>query len=106
MHPIQSEVVNHIVQRSESLGHQLFYLATLYASQRAWDSPQASRTRWCAAAVVACVLGMMSKEIVISAPLAVMLYDRAFRLPTWRALRNPGNGRGWLYAMLRGPLRF
>ena len=51
-------------------------------------------------AVAACVLGMASKEIVISAPLAVMLYDRAFRLASWRALLRPGNGRGWLYLAL------
>ena len=56
--------------------------------------------RWYAAAVTACLLGMLSKEIVITAPLAVMLYDRAFRLPSWRALLRPGNGRGWLYVAL------
>jgi tetratricopeptide (TPR) repeat protein len=43
---------------------------------------------------------MLSKEIVISAPLAVMLYDRAFRLPNWSALMRPGEGRGYLYAAL------
>jgi tetratricopeptide (TPR) repeat protein len=99
LHPIQSEVINYVVQRSESLA-SLFYLATLYSAQRAWDAQQSARVRWYAVAVVASVLGMMSKEIVISVPLAVMLYDRAFRLPTWRALLKPGNGRGWLYVAL------
>jgi tetratricopeptide (TPR) repeat protein len=99
LHPIQSEVINYIVQRSEALA-SICYLATLYASQRAWHATPTARLRWYALAVVACVLGMLSKEIVISAPLAVMLYDRAFRLPSWRALRRPGNGRGWLYVAL------
>ena len=99
LHPIQSEVINYIVQRSEALA-SFSYLAILYASQRAWDGTESSRRRWYALAVVACVFGMLSKEIVISAPLAVMLYDRAFRLPSWRALRTPGNGRGWLYVAL------
>jgi tetratricopeptide (TPR) repeat protein len=100
LHPIQSEVINYIVQRSEAMA-SLLYLATLYASMRTWDagSPPA-RVLWSALAVLACVLGMLSKEIVISAPLAVMLFDRAFRLPSWRALLRPGNGRGWLYAAL------
>jgi tetratricopeptide (TPR) repeat protein len=40
---------------------------------------------------------MMSKEIVFTAPLLVMLYDRAFRLQTWKGLIKPGHGRGWLY---------
>jgi Flp pilus assembly protein TadD len=99
LHPIQSEVINYIVQRSEGLA-SLFYLGVLYSSQRAWDAADSSRMRWYALAVASGVIGMMSKEIVISAPLAVMLYDRAFRLPSWRALRQPGNSRGWLYAAL------
>jgi hypothetical protein len=81
LHPLQSEVINYVVQRSEALA-SFCYLATLYASQRAWQGTESSRLRWYALAVMACVLGMASKEIVISAPLAVMLYDRAFRLPT------------------------
>jgi tetratricopeptide (TPR) repeat protein len=99
LHPIQSEVINYVVQRSEGLG-SFFYLGTLYASQRAWDAEPSSRARWYALAIVACLLGMLSKEIVISAPLAVMLYDRAFRLSSWRTLRRPGNGRGFLYLAL------
>jgi protein O-mannosyl-transferase len=97
LHPIQSEVVNYIVQRSESMA-SLCYLAVLYASQRAWESEM--KPRWYAVAVIACALGMASKEIVITAPLAVMLYDRAFRLPSWRALLRPGDGRGFLYVAL------
>ncbi len=99
LHPIQSEVINYIVQRSEALA-SFFYLAVLYASQRAWDAAPSSRVRWYVLAVLMCVLGMMSKEIVISAPLAVMLYDRAFRLPSWRAIAKPADGRGWLYLAL------
>jgi Flp pilus assembly protein TadD len=99
LHPIQTEVINYIVQRSEALA-SLFYLGVMYASQRAWESNGNARIRWYALAVVCCVLGMSSKEIVISAPLAVMLYDRAFRLPSWRALSRPGDGRGWLYVAL------
>ena len=95
LHPIQSEVIDYVVQRNEGLA-TLFYLAILYASQRAWGAP-ASRWGWYAAAAAACVLGMMTKEIVFTAPLMVMLYDRAFRLPSWKALLQPGQGRGWLY---------
>ncbi|HEV8410167.1 MAG TPA: hypothetical protein VGQ30_06645, partial [Gemmatimonadaceae bacterium] len=98
LHPIQSEVIDYVVQRNEGLA-TLFYLAILYASQRAWAAP-ASRWLWYTAAAVACVLGMMSKEIVFTAPLLVMLYDRAFRLHSWKALLKPGHGRGWLYVVL------
>ena len=44
LHPIQSEVINYVVQRSEGMA-SLAYLATLYASQRAWIP---SRRRECA----------------------------------------------------------
>jgi tetratricopeptide (TPR) repeat protein len=99
LHPIQSEVVNYIVQRSEALA-SLAYLAALSASQRAWDAAKSSRAGWYAVAVAACVAGMLSKEIIITAPLMVMLYDRAFRLPSWRSLLRPGDGRGLLYAAM------
>lgn len=100
LHPIQTEAINYVVQRTELLA-SLFYVATLYASVRAWDaSTGSSRFRWYAVAIIACVLGVGSKEIVITAPLAVVLYDRAFRLDSWRALLKPGHGRGWFYLTL------
>ena len=56
--------------------------------------------RWYGAAVLACILGVGSKEIAITAPLAVILYDRAFRLDSWRAVRTAPNGRSRFYAVL------
>ena len=99
LHPIQSEVINYIVQRTEALA-SLCYVLTLYCSIRAWDAGDTTRIRWYAAAVLACVLGVGSKEIAITAPLAVILYDRAFRLDSWRELRRAKNGRGWFYIAL------
>ena len=100
LHPIQTEAIDYVVQRTELLA-SLFYVATLYASLRAWGSPHGkTRMRWYLAGVAAALLGVESKEIAISAPLMVMLYDRAFRLPSWRALLKPGNGRGWFYVAL------
>ncbi len=102
LHPIQTEAINYVVQRTELLA-SLFYVATLYASLRAWDAESnGARIRWYFAAVLACILGVGSKEIVITAPLAVVLYDRAFRLDSWRAVRAPGNNRGWFYVALAG----
>jgi tetratricopeptide (TPR) repeat protein len=87
LHPIQTEAVSYVIQRTELLV-SLFYLGTLYASIRAWDAASRRATfGWYAAAISACALGMGSKEVMISAPLAVMLYDRAFRFDSWRQLR-------------------
>ncbi|HXD24097.1 MAG TPA: tetratricopeptide repeat protein [Gemmatimonadaceae bacterium] len=100
LHPIQTEAVDYVVQRTELLA-SLFYVATLYASLRAWDATTAPRrVGWYVVGILACALGVGSKEIAVSAPLAVVLYDRAFRLAGWRALRRPGNGRGWFYLAL------
>lgn len=86
VHPLNTEAVDYVVQRTE-LVVSLFYLLTLYASVRAWDAVRPrERLQWYVAAAIACLLGMWSKEVMVSAPLAVLLYDRAFRDESWRSL--------------------
>ena len=107
LHPLQTESVVYTTQRTE-LMMALFYLATLYCSVRyltarlvadvegseatspssprqknqrvAQQSPTAgpSGNLWLALAVVVCLAGMASKEVMVSAPLMVLLFDRAF----------------------------
>ena len=75
VHPLQTESVTYIVQRAESIVG-LFYLLMLYCFIRAAESP---RPRvWYGLCVSACALGMASKEVMMSAPLMVLLYDRTF----------------------------
>ncbi len=96
VHPLQTETVNYIVQRSEGL-MGLFLLLTLYCVIRGATS---SRKRgWYAAAVVSCALGMGSKEVMVAAPLAVLLYDRAFLS---RSFGEAFRARAALYAGLVG----
>lgn len=75
IHPLQTESVTYVVQRAESL-MGLFYLFTLYAFIRG-IGPGGSR-RWFALSAAACLLGMATKEVMVSAPLIVFLYDRTF----------------------------
>jgi tetratricopeptide (TPR) repeat protein len=82
LHPLQTEAVTYLVQRAESL-MGLFYLLTLYGFIRAAEAP-ATRT-WKVAAVVSCALGMGSKEVMVSAPFIVLLYDRTFVAGSFRA---------------------
>ena len=94
LHPLQSEAVDYITQRSESL-MALFFLLTLYCAIRARQNHgtrastrqadraplkgnPASTVRWQTLSVVACACGMASKESMVVAPLIVVLYDRAF----------------------------
>ncbi len=82
LHPLQTESVTCVVQRSESL-MGLFYLLTLYGFIRAVEAP--AQRRWQSFAVVMCLLGMATKEVMVSAPLLVLLYDRTFVAGTFRA---------------------
>ena len=91
VHPLLTEPVTYVVQRTELL-MGLFYLLTLYASLRAWDA--ARPARWEALAVGACALGMACKEVMVSAPLMVVLHDVLLRGEPWRALVRR---RGRLY---------
>lgn len=74
LHPLQTEPVNYLTQRTESL-MGLFYLLTLYCAIRGWT----------VGAVLACAAGMASKESMVTAPLVVALYDRSFLFDSWRA---------------------
>ena len=86
VHPLQTESVTYVVQRTESL-MGLFYLLTLYCVIRGHGSVH--RRGWYAAAVVASAMGMACKEVMITAPLVVLLYDRTFFSTSFReALRD------------------
>ena len=75
VHPIQTEAVDYLTQRTE-LMMGLFYLLTLYCAIRALGSD--SPDWWHAAAVVSCLLGAGCKESIVTAPVIVVLYDRIF----------------------------
>jgi len=77
VHPLQTQSVTYIVQRGEAL-MGLFYLLTLYTVIRGAESAGRSRTGWYLAAAICCGLGMASKEVMITAPLVVIVYDRIF----------------------------
>jgi tetratricopeptide (TPR) repeat protein len=97
VHPLNSEVVNYLSQRTESL-MAVCYLATLYAAIRAAGEPRAvGRTRWEALAVLGGLAGALCKESIATAPLVVAVYDRVFVFDSWRA---QWTGRRRLYAGL------
>ena len=81
VHPLQTESVTYIIQRAESI-MGLFYLLTLYCFIRGAES---GRSRlWYGLSVTACAVGMASKEVMVSAPLMVLLYDRTFVSASYR----------------------
>lgn len=77
-HPLQTESVTYLSQRAESL-MGLFYLLTLYCFMRgAGTDDQKNRRIWFTFSVLACLAGVATKEVIVTAPLMVFLYDRTF----------------------------
>jgi tetratricopeptide (TPR) repeat protein len=75
LHPLQTESVTYVAQRAESL-MGLFYLLTLYCFIRGVQSP--GPRAWQLLSVLACLLGMATKEVMVTAPVVVLAYDRTF----------------------------
>jgi len=94
VHPLQTESVTYIIQRTESL-MGLFYLLTLYCAIRGMVSRHSRR--WYAAAAACCAAGMGTKEVMVTAPVIVLLYDRVF---VTRSLRDIFARRWGLYTGL------
>jgi protein O-mannosyl-transferase len=115
LHPLQTEAVTYVVQRAESLMGLFYLLTLYCfirgtesetpggRSLLAGDPPRAlsdiacpqaptsvSRQsthpwRWYSLSLLACLLGMATKEVMVSAPLIVLLYDRTFLAGSFRA---------------------
>lgn len=87
VHPLQTEAVTCVVQRTESL-MGLWYLLVLYcfirSTDQALDSQRPWRPLWGALAVAACAAGMATKEVMVTAPVLVFLYDRTFVAGSFR----------------------
>jgi tetratricopeptide (TPR) repeat protein len=117
VHPLQTAAVTYIVQRSEAL-LGFFYLLTLYAFLRGThcdllsDSAPGAETgkgrsmprggRWLIVSVAGCALGMATKEVMVSAPLIVLLHDRTFVAGSFREAWR----RRWKYYTALGATWF
>ncbi len=87
VHPLQTESVTCVIQRTELL-LGMFYLLALYGFVRGATE---GTKRWTGLGLVCALLGMATKEVMVSAPLMVLLYDRTFLAGSfagaWRARR-------------------
>jgi tetratricopeptide (TPR) repeat protein len=97
IHPLQTDAVEYISQRTE-LMMGFCYLATLYCSARFFTAnSRQTRTLMAIGATLACFAGMACKEVMVSAPVMVLLFDRTLHSTSVRAALK----RSWpLYAGL------
>jgi tetratricopeptide (TPR) repeat protein len=125
VHPLTTDVVTYIIQRTDGL-MGMFLLLTLYCVIRGTEggdgkrngalgpegvgyalsmknnrggdaAPTRGQQWWFVGAVVACALGMGSKETMVVAPLVVLAYDRIFLAGSWSEILEK---RSRLYAGL------
>ncbi len=97
VHPLHSETVTYVTQRTELLVG-LFYLLTIFASVRYFAAETVGQRRaWLVFASIACLLGACSKEMIVTAPLVVLLIERTF----WRGSFRCALASSWpLYLAL------
>jgi tetratricopeptide (TPR) repeat protein len=81
IHPLNTEVVDYVTQRTESL-MALCLLAALYAAIRSLAGNR--HVFWQIAAVIACGCGMLCKETMVVAPVLIILYERVFFFDSMR----------------------
>ncbi|PYP88410.1 MAG: hypothetical protein DMF61_07405 [Blastocatellia bacterium AA13] len=75
VHPIQTQAVTYVIQRCESL-MGMFYLLAVYCSLRSFEA--ARRNLWIFGAAAACICGMLSKQVMVTAPLMILVFDYLF----------------------------
>jgi protein O-mannosyl-transferase len=79
VHPLNTEVVGYVTQRTESM-MGLFYLLTVYCASRAMTDMDEGRggAMWAGLSIASCASGMACKESMVTAPVMVLLYDTVF----------------------------
>lgn len=84
VHPLQTEAIQYVTQRTE-LMMGLCYLGTLYASVRyLTTAAPGMRGTWLTAAGLICLAGMACKEVMVTAPVVVLLFDRTLIAGSFR----------------------
>jgi len=91
VHPIQTNAIDYITQRLESLAG-FFYLSALYCLIKSDESKHS--TLWLSIGVLAAFLGMGSKETMVTAPAILLLYDRTFLSGSFKEALTK---RSWFY---------
>ncbi len=96
LHPYGTAAVTYIVQRAELL-MAVWYLCVLYGTSRIASEGTRCPFFWKVATPLACILGVLTKESLVTAPVAALLMDRCFYA---RSFRDALTKRGWLYGAL------
>ncbi len=103
LHPLDTESVTYVIQRSESMAG-LFAVLTLYCVIRGASAERASA--WNSLAILSCALAVGSKPAAVAVPFLVLAYDWTFLAGTWAELWRKrwrlyvGLGACWVLAAI------
>ncbi len=106
VHPLQTQSVTYIIQRSESL-MGMFFLLSLYSFIRGTTG---SGRGWCFLAILSCAMGAGAKPVMVVAPVLILLYDRTFLTGSFseslrrRPLVHAGLFATWILFVFMGVL--
>ncbi|MEE8185694.1 MAG: hypothetical protein V3T96_04790 [Thermodesulfobacteriota bacterium] len=78
VHPIQTQTVTYIIQRMESLASLFYLLALLFFIKGSRASTRTKRFFLYGGVTASYILGFYSKEIAITIPAVILLYDLYF----------------------------
>ena len=81
VHPLQTESVTYVIQRAESL-MGLFYFLSIYGFIRYTEGSK--RYVWAGVSVTSLFLGVGTKEVMVSAPVFILFYDRSLISGTFK----------------------
>ncbi|MHC4871584.1 MAG: tetratricopeptide repeat protein [Planctomycetota bacterium] len=74
LHPLTTMCVSYTWQRGEQM-MAFFYMLTLFLFIKGCST---EKRKWFICSAITCLAGMASKEVMVSAPIMLLLYDRAF----------------------------
>ncbi len=94
LHPVQTETVTYLSQRTEA-AMGICYLFALWAFLRA---RQGNSMLWSTLSIAACITGALFKEVIATAPLAILALDFFLVRAPWKEIR----GRWLFYVGLSG----
>jgi len=75
-HPLQTQAVTYTIQRGESLMALWYTLVLLATANTSLTENKRTRTIWIITAIAASALGMGTKGVMVTAPIAALLLDR------------------------------
>jgi len=90
LHPMNTMAVTYLWQRAESM-MAMFYLLTFYAFLRSATAPAGRRVPWTILASCSFLLGLGTKEVMVTAVPLLLLFDATFLSSSFRS----GYHRHW-----------